>query len=366
MKKIRLLLIGPSGAGKTSFLNLINLQFQLKNLSLLEISSLLIKTDFLPGDSSNSSDVKTSTMSQTIRPMLYAISDLEIDDDVYDVEIIDTPGFLDTNGKGRDLENLALIRKYIGTLKLNGILIVIDKYRAIASDDSSVYVKNMLNQIVGSNSDKNVLTLITNTFNLPATEEEQIRERMGQFFYYDNDVFNKAWNTVKIAGENERKLQKHILPKLKGILEFFGGFEQKPVVGLQELDSKIEALRKSMELFYITERENILFQIKNSDRKPKKKISRWLMFFRCCLERQEDEPETKNTLQKNQYEIEIKLYISQILQNNRNSNVLMELSEFKKTKNQNFSEQTNQEMGIYLTIVETMEKVFQDSLLNNY
>ena len=216
MKNIRFLLLGPSGGGKTSFLNLVNLQSQLKTQCLLEISNVLVKTDFLPGDSSNCSDSKSPIMSQTIRPMLYKIFEIEIDDMIYNIEIVDTPGFLDTEGKGRDLENLAMIRKYITTLELNGILVVIDKYRALSSDDSANYIKNMLNQVVGSNSNSNVLTLITNSFNLPVSEEEQIREKFGEFYNYDNDVFNHSWESVKVATETEKKLEKHILPKLKG------------------------------------------------------------------------------------------------------------------------------------------------------
>ena len=127
-----------------------------------------------------------------------------------------------------------------------------------------------------------------------------------------------------------------------------------------------------MELYYNTEKEKILLQIENNSKEnnPRghRKISFWEKIFSCCLQRDDTEPNAKKkvVLQTNQHEIEIKSTICTIFKNNKNSNVLMELSEFKKSKNKNNFNETNQERGIFLQIMEKMELIFQDALLNNY
>ncbi len=94
---LNFLLLGESGAGKTSLINLFDLwdrKFNLKDFKNLKRA--LIKTKYLPGDGGNESGLDNGE-SQTQKPRVYTFN-FRWDKVEYSVKLLDTPGFGDTRG----------------------------------------------------------------------------------------------------------------------------------------------------------------------------------------------------------------------------------------------------------------------------
>ena len=177
---ITILLLGPSGSGKSTFINL--LWYFSRNTPLNSEKNSLISTIFLKGDEGNIQSVGNECQSRTIRPEKYTIRNFGIGEQVFDLELIDTPGFLDTQGKGQDKLNLEEIRKFCCETKLNGVLVVLNQYSVANDDYTSIYMMNMIKQIVGSNSDsRSIRFLVTNCPNSSSNLAEEFRKKFPEY-----------------------------------------------------------------------------------------------------------------------------------------------------------------------------------------
>ena len=283
---IRLLLLGPSGAGKSTFINL--LWFLSRKSSITSEKNSLISTMYLKGDESNIQKVGTEFQSRTIRPEKYTILNFCIEENskAYDLEIIDTPGFLDTQGKGQDKKNLEEIRKFCCETKLNGVLVILNECSFSNEDYSSEYIMNMIKQIVGTSSDiKSIRFLVTNCANISNNLTTLFRKKFPDFEdfeFYNNYIFNEEWTVLeeKKVGKCEKYLKKELRPKCEKLISYFSCLSQTKLSGIKNLDSKIDLFREKIQKLYNELCDSLIKAINQSEvMRQKERIDIYFALF---------------------------------------------------------------------------------------
>ena len=394
MQTLRIVLIGPSGGGKTSFLNLVYTISQEKSVS--EIENVLIKTKFLEGDLKNCRPDDSEEVSQTIYPMLYDIPNYRVDENtIYNLEIIDTPGFLDTRSQNQDKNNLESIRNYIAKKQLNGILVIMDHARATSNDDSSNYLVNMIKQITGLSNSKSIIHLISNCGMLSQMDEELFQAKFGDVFNYENSIFNQTWTNIdnKAILKIDKHIEKKLLPVVNKILSSFAKLEPKFLKELSDINAKLEHLNWAMDKCFEAHSQLIRSQIKrhNEEMRERGRRKNYFWCICCCLltpikwvcqgmkyvlsclcgcfRNEEQQAEDYFLRKVEQMRSEIKKNLQEIMLRNKSINILDELSRFKNKKKEllkNFSESVNDDEGIFNNSMEYLTKIFEEFLLSEH
>ena len=107
-KSVRIIVIGMTGAGKSSFINFCYVWG--KGIARVQdITDTLIPTKFFPGrndsDQTERLNAKNQSKSQTLSSKIYKF-DLEFGENSYELYFMDTPGLGDTRGIEQDDKNV--------------------------------------------------------------------------------------------------------------------------------------------------------------------------------------------------------------------------------------------------------------------
>ena len=159
-----LLIIGPSGSGKSSFVNLISVIEQ--SQPLCEINKVKIETKFLDGELKGDGQVFTQKDSQTNKATLFSFR-LHLESIGYYVNLIDTPGLGDTRGSQQDEKNIdnifELLKKNNDSGKeiLHGIVLLINGTLPRLTEEM-IYILYKANNIIPTFLRTNIVVIMSN------------------------------------------------------------------------------------------------------------------------------------------------------------------------------------------------------------
>ncbi|CAF0749637.1 unnamed protein product [Adineta steineri] len=214
----RFIVLGDAGAGKSSFINfLYNYYNGTRELEEIFCEHPKVKiaipsanwTDCLDEKYKNNKsehNIDDQTQSQTQLCTTYLVGRKND----FLLEIIDTPGFNDTNGSDVDTNNLKMIEKALkGVLFLNGIIIVVNG----SSPRLGVSFKNflhMLHQIWPNDLMNNCVAILTNCDELSVNLDSSVLERdlnidKKKTFHLQNSLFR--WNRKLEPKKTVRRFQ---------------------------------------------------------------------------------------------------------------------------------------------------------------
>ena len=144
-----LLIIGPTGAGKTSFVNLLSVVEQ--NKFLCQLEKVKVQTKYLSGQVSKEEekiDGDSLTQDSQLHGFHFCLNNVG-----YKINLIDTPGLNDTEGMAKDDENISSIFKTLkenndsGKEKLHGIVLLLNGTATRFTDDQN-YIIRKANNII--------------------------------------------------------------------------------------------------------------------------------------------------------------------------------------------------------------------------
>ena len=282
-----LLIIGPSGSGKSSFVNLISVIEQ--SQPLCEINKVKIETKFLDGELKGDGQVFTQKDSQTNKATLFSFR-LHLESIGYYVNLIDTPGLGDTRGSQQDEKNIDNIFESLkknndsGKEILHGIVLLINGTLPRLTEEQ-LYILYKANNIIPTLLRTNIVVIMSNVAfdqraNADISEISKIinsnvpQERI---FNFQNDLF--SFDYKQKDRESAPIIEKNFLDNRKTLSKLFkicSALEAKPAklfaslgdaraefrVNLIELLDKISVHLKKRE-----EAQKILtdIQTKNTD-----------------------------------------------------------------------------------------------------
>ena len=273
LPKKKILILGPSGAGKSSFINLVYVSQQ-KDLN--EVSSCPIKTKYLNGDASNINKIGhygTESVTVNVQPYDLKYQDENGTNDL-NLQLIDTPGFLDTKGSDCDFKILNKIRDYCSHNDFDWILVILDLMTLKSNDENSTYITNMLNEIIGIQECKShIYYLITKCSDLSNEDRTTLENRFGMditFTFFDNLIFDEDWSAITEQKVWKRLDKQFLLLKtqLKKIMTYFQTKQQfSPMLkkNFQKNFNLINTFRCSIECLF--KKEDINLNLNNEDKK---------------------------------------------------------------------------------------------------
>ncbi|UJR07862.1 hypothetical protein I4U23_012145 [Adineta vaga] len=234
----RFVVIGETGSGKSAFINAMynycygtrnaNEVFEPEKPSPLKLA-IPCKgwTDLVtPDNLSSERDINDQTKSQTTTTNTYS---LKIEEDLV-FELIDTPGFNDTNGVSNDQSNLEQIEKTLSALDyLSGIIIVANGAN-VRIGTSFQHFLSLLHEIWPNSLMDNVCVVLTNCDAISCNLNYNILHQLfnvsdDRIFQIQNNVF--AWtrtNTPEKVTERFRENFKEVIDtmgKIVSVLEKF-------------------------------------------------------------------------------------------------------------------------------------------------
>ena len=165
LKEIGFMLLSHTGAGKTCLLNLIyNWSQGIEDIR--DIRDTLVETPYLKGKHNDTgqdmSSKFDSSQSQTKEAKKYSFK-VNYQNVAYKLSIIDTPGFMDTNGEEEDQKNLELILQSLReSTNLNGIIMILNGTQP-RMDARMMIVTHKIKNLFGDKLKNNMLLVLSNT-----------------------------------------------------------------------------------------------------------------------------------------------------------------------------------------------------------
>lgn len=224
----RFILLGDAGAGKSSFINFVyNMCYGTTKSEEIFCDRPLVKlaipcihwTGFLDQKyehNHSERDINDSTQSQTQKCTIYPI---KVDNETQ-MELIDTPGFNDTNGADIDEDNLKEIEERLRKLSyLNGIIIIINGSLPRLGLSFKNFLR-LLHQVWPNDLLKNCVAVLTNcdslSFNLdPSVLQHEFHIDKNRTFYLQNSLFR--WNRNPQSTRVIRRFQQDFEESLRTI-----------------------------------------------------------------------------------------------------------------------------------------------------
>lgn len=189
-KVITIIIIGITGAGKSSIINFLYVWSKgIKDVK--DIKEVLISTKYLVGINGQTEvDSKNQTKSQTKKCTVYNF-ELIHEGVIYELRLMDTPGFGDTNGSNEDDNHIDVIINTVATTpELNSIVIMANG----TEPRQSLHLEYCLQRIQGIIPDvleRNLILLLSNVATVPnAVLDLGFEIPENSQFYIDNSIFN--------------------------------------------------------------------------------------------------------------------------------------------------------------------------------
>jgi len=194
VKELKILVIGATGAGKSSLVNLFYYWSTKSDLSSLFLQKkALIQTKYFQGDGEAEGEVMVQGQSQTNFSKIYQF---ELEDPKthaqYSVSFMDTPGIGDTRGREKDDENIQDILNSISkTEDLNAIILMLNGSESRISPRIQAIVTK-LKTIIPDSLLKNLIILLSNVDLKPSLDIRALGfdTNSENVYYYNNQIFN--------------------------------------------------------------------------------------------------------------------------------------------------------------------------------
>ena len=190
-KEIAVLVLGATGAGKSSLINLLYLWSQgYENIK--DVKEALIPTKFLPGKTNTeSNDVTRLDLNQTQKSFVHKFQ-LKTDECIYDLSLMDTPGFGDVRGIQKDNEYTDNILDTVSKkYELNCIILMMNGSDPRLTDRNK-YIFHCLTGIIPNVVRENLIVLLSNVRNTPNLDFRKalnINVPQERVFFIDNLIF---------------------------------------------------------------------------------------------------------------------------------------------------------------------------------
>jgi len=182
-KDVNLIVVGPTGAGKSSLINLFYIWAQkIPVEKLAELKKVPIKTKYFDGDGTAEQNLQDEKKSCTTESRKY---DFRLENPatgaVYNLQFLDTPGLGDTAGIQKDDENIDNICDTVAkTEMLNAILLVVNGTEARVHSRLEYLVKK-LEGMIPDQLHSNLFVLMTNVDLKPNMKAEELHLHYTEF-----------------------------------------------------------------------------------------------------------------------------------------------------------------------------------------
>ena len=243
-KVLSVLLLGATGAGKSSLINLLYLWSQ--GVSHLEkVNRTLIPTKFLSGlTNTETSDLTQQDQSQTQKSFVHRFK-LKTDNISYHLSIMDTPGLGDVRGVNQDDANTQNILDTVSkTAELNCIVLMINGAEARVSDRVE-YIIQRLSGILPNVVRDNLIVLLSNSRLTPNLDvKKYINLPAERIFFIDNLIFSLNLKSQSAASLREINFEfKNLKEKLGNILEMASNLKFVSTENFRKLKQKRELFK---------------------------------------------------------------------------------------------------------------------------
>jgi GTP-binding protein EngB required for normal cell division len=198
-RQIKIVIVGETGAGKSTLINFIFTwakKFTVKDF--INRRKIAIKSLYYDGDGSTEADPSDQSQSQTQFCKLYNYElEIEGQDFIYDIVLMDTPGFGDVRGIEQDDKNEDEIIKSIKDAeKINAVLIVLNGSAARITHRTICLMSKLMNLLPDTFAE-NVYFLQTNVNKRPALDLSKCLQlqdinfapKKENIFFIQNDAF---------------------------------------------------------------------------------------------------------------------------------------------------------------------------------
>jgi len=252
-KEIKVLVIGATGAGKSSLINLFYIWSQEWELQdFTRDKRVLIKTKYLDGDGSGERNVQNQGESQTFTANLYNFDLKNPEKGLhFSLSFLDTPGIGDTKGLDQDEENFDVILESVQkTSDLNAILLVMN-----GSDPKiSTRLKYIMTKLQGMIPDTladNLVALLTNVDLKPNLDINQVLDfklDKSRIFYYNNQLFQLSpddFEDHNILRRAEQSFRDSI-NTLSEMLNLISSRSLKPTTSFMKIKESRDTLKKEL------------------------------------------------------------------------------------------------------------------------
>ncbi|ETN99392.1 hypothetical protein RFI_38089, partial [Reticulomyxa filosa] len=251
-KKVKAIVLGVTGAGKTSLINLFYVWS--KGLQRMQdIDKVLIPTRYLPGivKSHTEMDSKYQNKSQTQGCTTYEF-DLVYESTWYNLKFMDTPGLGDVEGIEKDDEHVQNILDTVSkTPELNSIVVMIN-----GSDPRvSCRLTYVITKLIGMIPDicqQNLIVLLSNVSIRPNLDVKTLFSTpipAEHVFYMNNEIFSIDPKTEEETTMNEaNSLYETLKKKMKHFLDTASDMKITDTDEFRKLKEKRDSFKNQLML----------------------------------------------------------------------------------------------------------------------
>jgi len=257
-KEIKMIVIGATGAGKTSLINL--LYVWSKGLKkVVDIKEVLIDSKYLPGKNhTENKDTSNHLASMTQYSSNYYF-ELIHDQICYKLTFMDTPGLGDSRGLDQDDKNITNILDTISkTPELNAIVVMVN-----GSDPrGNTRIKYIITRLMGilpNAVQNNIVVLLSNVATEPNLNMQKLMIDLGMpklsnenVFYFDNPIFS-----IDFSKYNTKQLEKYdnifleLEDKLAQFLQHTSQKRMEKTTEFRQIKEKRDLLKDQMAIIKI-------------------------------------------------------------------------------------------------------------------